>query len=545
MDASAFISKYKQKNKLPLPGDHLRRVEACLSLQVHTKGVRPAFDSNRGYIQPESYDKKFDTIFATRLLNRHPNENLHHYNWRLSVYSPVAKEIYDKFVNLCKGAILQPNNYSISAEGELDSYLKQYRIGSVLSDAIEFVLCNPVGYYAVLYGRGELDETETTRPYIHFIACEDVLMKDDDSIAFLHGGGIVYLDNYRQINYDKKTFAAIEYQHGFGELPLYDYTHNFTQPFQFWADVLVRNMNDDEAITKHYSYPIVQVVEQQCTVCYGNCTISTYNEQTQTSDRTECTACNGKGTITRNPGDFYTLSEEVLAKNGGNMYDMARFITPDVGIPEYHFKRWQTFYERCEFALHLRSQIEGVQSGEAKREDRKDQYFFLQSISDFIFDIVQNSMKFISAYLNIRDGRHEPTEVLINRPKQFDIMSDVDLVKDIAALQATTDDTQTLSELNYVVNRKIYRDDPVQLKINEVLYLTDPLFGISGKALSMKLLSGVYTVEDKIIHEKGYKLLTNIAYEVGADVFAGYGTIALKQKLNEAVAAIKPAGVYD
>ena len=226
------------------------------------------------------------------------------------------------------------------------------------------------------------------------------------------------------------------------------------------------------------------------------------------------------------------------------MYDMARYITPDVGIPQYHFDRWQKFYEKCEQSLHLKTQVAEAQSGTAKQEDRKDQYFFLQSISNYVFYNIGKALEICSAYLNIENGVHVKQEVSIVAPKQFDMMSDSDLVREFAALQSATDDSQTLSELNYVVNKKVYRDDKIQSRINDILYLTDPLFGISGRALSSKLISGVYTTEDKIIHEKGYKILTNIAYELGEDSFVAMSTQLLTSRLMERVTALIPQGIY-
>jgi hypothetical protein len=228
-------------------------------------------------------------------------------------------------------------------------------------------------------------------------------------------------------------------------------------------------------------------------------------------------------------------------KNGGNMYDLAKFITPDVGIPEYHLKRWQTFYERVENSLFIAPTNIGVQSGDAKKEDRKDQYIFLQTVSNFLFEQVRKSVRFISKYLNVTN---EDYPIYIVQPKQFDLMSDTDLVNEFALLQTKTDDSQTLGELNFVVNNKIFRDDSVQLKINEVMYYTDPLFGVSGLALKSKLLSGIYSTQDLTIHEKGYKILLNLSRELTEDVFIDLDTNVLKERLLAKIGEVTPQGIY-
>jgi hypothetical protein len=147
----------------------------------------------------------------------------------------------------------------------------------------------------------------------------------------------------------------------------------------------------------------------------------------------------------------------------------------------------------------------------------------------------------MTSFINVGQGIQE---VYIIEPKQFDLMSDSDIINEFASLQAKTDDSQTLSELNYVVNNKIFRDDAVQKKITEVLYYADPLYGVSGNALRSKLLSGVYTDFDKTIHEKGYKLLVNMAKR-DAQMFAETETNTLIDQLTELVNAQMPRGVYN
>jgi hypothetical protein len=230
-----------------------------------------------------------------------------------------------------------------------------------------------------------------------------------------------------------------------------------------------------------------------------------------------------------------------MIKNGGNMPDYAKFITPDIGIPEFHMKRWQIFYERVEQSLYLRQVNGGVQSGDAKKEDRKDQYYFLQSISNFVFEQYAKGLRYVAMYLN---PNGVPVPVTIVMPKQFDLMSDSDLVNEMAGLQAKTDDAQTLGEINYMVNTKIFRDDPLQKKISDVLYFADVLYGISGDALRLKYLSGIYTDTDKIIHEKGYKILVNIAKQMTQQAFVDAEINTLIDRLMTEAEAMAPPTIY-
>jgi len=544
MELSQFIKKYNAKNKLPLPERHAQEVEASRAVQIHSTGARPSYYSQNLLVVPETYQQKFDMMFKQRLLNRHPNEADGHYNWRLSVYAPVAKELFDKFLNMCKGSILQPNNFSINADEATMQYLSDTKIHHELSEMIEFIMENPYGYFAVII-EGEREMNEEPEPEMVCIPAENILMRDKDSVAFTYEGNIYYLNEFIQAEITNiKTGEYIEYQHNFDDTPCWKYHNSFMQPFQFWADLLVRNMNDDEAVTKHYSYPKIQQVLSECPTCLGQKRILDTTAPPLENGAPvlrECTSCRGSGYITNNPGDYITVAEETIQRNGGTMPDYVRFITPDIGIPEFHLKRWQVFYQRTEQSLFLRPVNEGVQSGEAKQEDRKDQYIFLQSISNFLFEQVEKGLKYISMYVNVSN---EPGPISVVMPKQFDLMSDSDLVNEFADLQKKTDDPQTLGELNLAVNNKVFRDNSLQKRISDVLYFADTLYGISGEALKMKYLSGIYTDAEKILHEKGYKLLVNMARDMGEEAFLSMETSALINRLNEAVASIVPQTIY-
>lgn len=542
MDFQKFVELKNSKKVMPLHPDHKRDVEACLAVQIHTQGARPSFTTTRGaFIKPESYHKKYDDLFLNRLLNRHPNETPLMYEWRKSIFSPVAKEIYEKFINAVKGSILNRNSYSITADVNTNKAIENH--GLHLDRLLEFIVQNPVGYIGTLLEPKEHSKSEANYPEIVCISCEDVLMYDYESIAFYYENNLYFID--REAQYTFVGGETIVNPHNIGKLPFERETNSLLQPYQNWADQLVRNLSDDEAMVKNYSYPFVQIVENDCMTCQGSGHVTDptieFDPTNPTSCQKTCGNCNGKGTTSHNPGEFLTISEETLARSGGTMMDYAKFITPDVAIPEYHLKRWQVFYKLCESSLHIKSVIDGVQSGDAKKEDRKDQYFFYQSISAYLFKIVRDNLYNVARLVNPNSAK---VEVYVQEPTQFDIMSDTDLLNDFTTLQGKTDDSQTLSELNYMVNSKIYRDDDVQKRINEIMYIQDPLFGVSGNALKSKILSGVYDARDKVIHEKGYLVLKQIANEMVAENFVSAEIGAVINEFNARIDQLIPVGVY-
>lgn len=543
-----LFKKYDSKDKSILPDYHGSRVGASLAVQIHSTGARPAFTLNRQQYKPEGYDSRFDALFRTRILNRHPNESDELYNWRLSVYSPISKEIYDRFKNFMVGCILQPNSYFIQVDGDrIDEYVHSI-FPDKMVEALEYILVNPNGIMAVIVNLdydGEV--TSEIKPEFVMVDVEKIIMQDNESIAFIHKDKIIYLNNTLQVvrDIEEKTIP-IEIPHNFGVLPYWDVENSFAQPFISWADQLGRNFSDDEMMTKQYSYPIKQVIEAQCGVCSGTGSVSKQEKEIWIQSR--CESCNGKGVMSINPGEHYTITEEKLYKSGlTSMPDMAKFITPDVEIPKYHFERWQKFYERAEKALYLSKKINGTESGDAKREDRRDQYVQIATISRFLFEQIKKAISFIARYRNYNgsSGEYESSDIIVMAPKQFDLMSDADLVAEMIDTQGKTTDTMICAEVQYAVTSKIYRDDAVQMKINDVLYQVDPLYGITGQALQSKYLSGIYTTQDKVIHEKGYKILLQISIQMGKDRFADTTAEQLTIDLMNKVSELTPATIYD
>jgi len=547
MNYTEFFQRFDKKDAKLLPADFDQRVGASLSIQIHSTGARPKYSVQHESVTPETYNKKFDKLFKHRLLNRHPNESDDSYNWRLSIYSPIAKEIIDRFINFVKGSIMQTNSYVVSLDAETSEVFSEEKIADLIDQAIDFTINNPQGFMAVIVKDYDGMPTSVAIPSIEFIEPDHVKMYDDNSIAFVCDGKLYFLDKNIQVVRPIGKGEPIQISHNFGSIPAWACDNNFVQPFVHWADLLVRNMSDDEMMTKQYSYPIKQLVESECSECVGTGIIQTQDDLTQQWMPHKCKTCSGKGTISINPGEVYTISESRLAKLGGTLPDVARFITPDVGIPEYHLRRWQTFYERCEKSLYLNKKINGTESGDAKKEDRKDQYTYLLAFANHIFNNLKRALTYSSAYVNYngQSGRFEAAEVIVQSPKRFDLMSDIELVDEMLMVQAKSDDSMVLSEVQYAVANNIYRGDDVLIKINEILYQTDQLYGISGVALQRKYLSGMYTEREKMLHEKGYRILINIAREMSYQTFNETENVRLIAMLNERLDTMTPQGIYE
>jgi hypothetical protein len=415
-----------------------------------------------------------------------------------------------------------------------------------ITEGLNFILNNPRGYVGVIIELdGEFGKEVPVNPDIIFIDPCDLLMWDAESMAFRHGGNVIFMDSQLQVT--RKGGQELATAHKFGKIPVWDASNRFIQSYVKFADEVAKNFSDDGMMTKQYSYPIMQVVAPQCPKCNGQKVVPVAIEGQENAYKKElCGNCNGTGKLSLNPGDRYTMTEEQLYKAGGTMPDLVKYHTPDIGIPKYHMERVMEYYNKCEDSLYLRKRINATESGDAKKEDRKDQYAFLSTISRFLFDNIHTALVYISAYKNYNNAtqRYEPKNVIVIAPKQLDLMTDSDLVNELLNIQAKTDDSMILAENQYAVTNKIYRDDNVQSKINDILYQVDPLYGCTLVSLKNKLLSGVYDNTDKVIHEKGYKILLRMSIEMTAERFINTDTSVLIEKFNQAIPAFVPKGIY-
>lgn len=560
MDVIQFINQLKDnRRELPLHFDKKKLQGLSLMTQVHSRGVRPKYYINKQnstefgkLIEPVDYDKRYDDIFDFHLLVRHPNETHESYNYRLSVYSPIQAELYERFFNTLAGSILNTNNYSVkSSIDTVDAYIKEISIYDVFRNDLDFILNNPRGFMSVIQTNIGLSENELTKPVGINLEPDSIIMYNGVSCAFEYLGVYYFLDrNYQHtiISRGKEYILIDSYNHGFGEIPFWGLDSNFLGSYVKWSEELIRNLSDDQVVVKNYSYPEKQVVAPECKKCNGTGKCKSDNPEYYDKVVT-CGDCKGRGYVSFNIGEFYTIGEEDLKRDyNGKMPEMAKYINPEVGIAEYHFERWQKFYKYAENALNLTKRTTSGESGEAKREDRKDQYFWYHTISQYLFEQERKKFKYIGLYLNteIEDGEviHSDGGVVIKEPRQFDLMTEMDLIEEVKEVSEGTDNQMILSELSYNANQKVFEGNPVMQKIDTVMYLSDPLYGLSKENEKQKLLSGSYTEKDKYTHTKGYHLLKEYAMQIGDD-FIDIEISELKDWISDKIEEILPNTMPD
>lgn len=540
MDLVEFTNLFKANKAMPIAFNKKSAVGKALSVQVHTQKVVPKYQlEGQRPFTPEDYDSRFDNLFKYKLLNQYPNESDNMYNYRLSIYSPIQTEISARFLTQATGTILNPNNYSINSESEtFNNFLP--RVESKFDYLLDFLLNNPTSFYAVVQTNLLAGEDSSAIPEIIAITADSIVMFDKKSVTFKHGGYLYFMDSTQMIILKEgKTKKGIEivytYMHGFGSLPFWQVNNKILDQFVVWCNEIVKSHSESQIVDKNFSYPIKQVVEQECNICYGKGQVDDEEKPDCETCTKSCGTCKGSGTISMSPGQVHTIPEHYLTKYN-TIPDIAKFTTPDIGIPTYHSEKWQMYYEKAENALHLTKRGSASESGEAKREDRKDSYFYTQTISQILFKkVITPALKYIGWYLNvsIRDSKvvHEAIEIEVKEPRQFDLMSDVDLIEEVNLVATKSDSPMLLGEMTYAMNDKLYSESAELKKMNEVMYLADPLYGLTGNAEKVKLLSGVYSSGDKWLHTRGYFALKKMLHDKGVKSFLSTSINKLVEEL--------------
>lgn len=535
---SALLQRINEK-KLNQPADYKLWVEASDRVSVHAKGIRPKFKSqrknSRRWVTPANYDERYQYLFDDYILNRHPNELEDHYHWRLSVFPVIAQEIYLNAKSQILGAIFQTSQYTIKANDEEDElYLKTIELEARLKgDIAEHVFTDPYGKIAVVeYHFSEFGSDEETLPDIELV--ESRFIKEFEPYNYilfqakdLYEGKklLYYIDAQwcvKLIETDPDAFVELTwYEHGFNELPVIDNDTNFFQPFVSWADMLARNISDDEVLAKNNSYPHKEIILPKCTACQGSGQATEECEVSELFPRgirpCKCKECGGKGTININPGELFITPEHEL-NDLRPQQDRVKFYNPDISTNKFSFERWQKIYDMGMRSMHMKF-VEEAQSGVAKAQDRELLYFLISNVSNKLFEIAEFCVRYTLAYRHLSSQNgiavHEFQEYVVERPQQFQIKNEYDIQQEYVELLEKGADLFLRREKQHELVKKTFHGNNLALKKYNIIRVWDWLYGMTDDELNTRKLLGSATTNDFIRHDRAEALLNQLCIEKG------------------------------
>lgn len=522
MEIFAPILDAINQKKLSQPAEKSRWVEVSDRISVHAKGIRPAFRSPRkskgGYIQPASFDGRYKYLFDDYILNRHPNEAEEHYNWRLSTFPLIAQEIYLNAKGQILGAIFQTSQYTLESNEQADNdYLDSIEFDKWFTNLLpEFIFTDPFGLIAVVEGHNaEFSQNVKATPIIEMVESRFIMAYEkNESLIFqaserLNGKRVIY---YLDRNWSVKLIETSKkdeyeylsgYQHGMGVLPVVKNEEAFFQSFVSWADMLGRNISDDEVIAKNASYPIREITAPKCPTCQGSCKITKACEPTENNgysgiESIDCSECGGKGTISINPGDtLYTVEKN---NDIGPQRDRVKYYNPDISINDFSFKRWQKIYEFGMRSMHMKH-TEEAQSGTAKAIDREQLYFLISNVKNKLFEIGRDTLKLLISYLRTTTPA-KVTGINEDAPQQFQIKTEYDIQEEYTDLVSKGASLMVRRAKVDEYMYKAFNGNSVALRKYEIQKRWDFLYEMTDTELQSRLLLGSAKASDFVKHDR-------------------------------------------
>jgi len=523
-----------------------RDVYYCMSL--HTTGATPRFvplGNRQTYYTPKSYfGPEYQQIFINRLLSRHPREGEETFQWRLSQYKPITRTPFLQIIELASSSIFQDNNYSIEISDENEEkYIKSAAFDNlslvewIRQIAFQSIMEDPNGYILRIPSKPYNEQTkDKIEMSLWFVKSIEIIYNDDVSLLFKRDG-VVYLVTTEDIftieKDDNQEYATIVgyYHHGLGRLPTtiaggiwntQGFWDSFLVKAQAVADEYVSSYSSEQLVDKESSHPFIVQGEEDCRLCNGTGeeVITCVGDDDDCEGgfrRTECHVCNGKGTISTNPGERKIVPMEDMDK------DHIKIVNPDTTINNYHHKKNADIYDMMIDALNL-WRLEQRQSGTAKIIDQERLYLFISKISNHIFDrVITDSIKDILGYRNIVTvkGIDAPAVIpfSIMKPTQYQVKSSYDLLNEYKE--------GVISGLPYYIRSKMsldfinrqYSGNEVIRKKGRVIYEMDAVYCYTENEKRRALENGSITIKEVRKSAQIPFILNQIIASMGDDAF--------------------------
>lgn len=495
----------------------------CMSL--HTTGASPRFiplGYRQNYFTPKSYfGIEYQRIFTNRLLSRHPREGEETFQWRLSQYRPITRTPFLQIIELTSSSIFQDNNYYIEiSDSEEDMYVKGPNFGGlslinwIKQIGMQSIIEDPNGYI-VRIPSNPYNEINTKKININilFVKTIDVIYKDDDSFLFRHNNYAYLIDKLNIWRFSKSDadnlYGKAEgyFFHNLGRLPItvaggiwntQGFYDSYLVKAQAVADEYISSYSSEQLVDKEASHPFIVQGEEDCKYCNGT------GEEVEDCEggidceggfrRIECHVCNGKGTISTNPGERKIVPMEDMNK------DHIKIVNPDITINNYHHNKNADLYDMMIDALNL-WRLEQRQSGTAKIIDQERLYLFISNISNHLFDkIIADTIKDILDYRNVKvvDGVFVPASIpfTIMKPSQYQVKSSLDLLHEYSE--------GVISGIPFFIRAKMamdfidrqYSGNLVMKKKASLIWEMDTIYCYTTNEQSQALSNGGITVED-------------------------------------------------
>lgn len=542
-------------------------------MSLHTAGACPSFcslDERNQFIADQKIyptgwlGRKYDWMFDTFLLNRHPRESESTRQWRLSQYKPYTQAPFRQCIDVIRGAVFQDSNFTVDIKNKEDSdyiwgpnfngkSLPQYvseNFANICDDANGIFITIPKE-------PGHNTTTPRVEPAVFFIPTINIITITPDEVIFniLDISWLVNNIGYFRFRYDEnaKTHVNVDgvrgyFAHMLNRQPLivaggnwnnkgfYESWLKAAQPF---ADDFISNKSAEQLVNKEASHPYIQMADSDCPECNGAGQISApvnINAEVLDYHMVRCPKCRGEKTISRNPGEIMTAPAEDMKT------DLIKITNPDIGINKFHADYNKEAYDGIMRALHLHY-IDAAQSGVAKDKDMETRYQFILNISNDLFDRVLSGL--IDNVLSLRNVtkangavRPTPGEYIIIKPTQFQIKTAAQLLVEYTeATKAGLPNYLKTRQLEDYVDRQFGGDSVLKKKTSAINQM-DVLAGADEVDKQARFLGGAVSSRDWQFNTQLPTMLDAIVRVRGSEWFLIAAYDVIKAEVDKLFAAI-------
>jgi hypothetical protein len=521
---------------------------------------------NRKVYPVNFYGMQYDLIFDTYLFNRHPRENDKTRNWRKSQYRPITKAPFQKAIEVTMGAIFQDSNYSIEIENKPDNdYIwgnnfNGLNLVNYFSSKFQTICEDPNGIFVCMPKQPWFETTtDEIEPDIIFINSKDIIYVTDDEIIFNRPNYIWNINNIGVFRYDiddKGNYFHVDennggyYAHLLGYVPKMIAGGNWnTQGFyDSWldkakpiADDYISAKSAEQLVDKEASHPWIIAVNTDCPECPNSCGyIQVVCADCPTGfELKPCQTCHGSGEISRNPGEWMTVPQDLLGKG-----KMLEIVNPDTAINTYHHQKCQDLYQDLLSSLHL-NYVEQAQSGVAKDKDMETRYQFINKISNDLFDrLIPLAIQNITSYRNVTvsNGVITPQTgaYTIVKPTQYQIKTSEDLLTDYdTSTKANVPAFVRVRQINDYVDKQFGGDLTMKRK-TEIVTQLDFMSVLSSAEKQSMVIGGGASNRDWQFSSYLPSILDEIIRDHGKDWFEKSSFENLKSEIDTRFAKIVP-----
>lgn len=505
-----------------------------------------------------------------KLLERiRPREDPAIKDYRLQSYEPTTKAVCGKALSIAAKIFnqkLSSVRFSDSEDGSLgrkQQELKKYttedypKFNSIINYlskyAFKRVIADPNGIFLVQPYDYNIKANKRVKPYVTCYQSDDIWHIDDSSAVLFVSKGEEEKERYWIFQLVDKTKVSTiryytfngsdyflkvlsEYQHNFGELPIWhlggDYSDNqdgiyqsfFYDAVPFW-NLAISDESDVAGAYRQHLHPKLWEFVEDCDYIEDNRYACSGGKIMHPDGVYNCPSCKGVGKRTpKSPYETYQISSEKF-KGGDGVVQVSvpfGYVTVPTEPTKLLEERSKQNLMRGLEALNMDvvTKIGENQSGISKAYDRTELFDFLQKIADQFFDVhLKNIYYYFTKYMFSVDTPNpeslEAIEPEISKPTEFDVFSIGDLTQQLKDAKESSLNPAYTKTLQVEIQNKKFQTHPELLERLNLITVLDPLAEVSDEEIVFKIQRNSINKQSVVIHDNIEQFINRAMKEKG------------------------------